>query len=155
MIIESGKIAKKDNGSMIIELPTMTLEVKGTRFNIENNPDGTSEVSLAEDSFGNVGTINISSEGEVKTLFDTDQVISVNTETGISERPKTDDEKKELIDFSNDLIEASSIDENLIQEKLEEKLLNGSLLDANGDGVIDDLILILLKKVSNLKNRKT
>ena len=137
VIIESGKIAKKNDGSMTIVLPTMTLNVKGTRFNIENNPDGTSEVSLAEDSFGNVGTISISSEGEVKTLFDTDQVISVNTETGISERPKTDDEKKELVDVSNDLIEASSIDENAIQKNLEEKLLNGSLLDANGDGVID------------------
>ena len=63
VIIESGKIAKKNDGSMTIVLPNMTLEVKGTRFNIKNNQDGTSEVSLAEDSFGNVGTINISSEG--------------------------------------------------------------------------------------------
>jgi len=137
VIIESGKIAKEDNGSMVIELPKMTLGIKGTRFNIENNPDGTSAVSLAEDSFGNVGTINISSEGKVKTLFDTEQVVSTNTETGFSERAKTDDEKKELVDASNDLIEASSIDENVIQKNLEEKLLNGSLLDANGDGVID------------------
>ena len=74
VIIESGKIAKKIDGSMTIELPTMTLNVKGTRFNIENNPDGTSAVSLAEDSFGNVGIINIASEGEVKTLFDTEPV---------------------------------------------------------------------------------
>jgi len=146
VIIESGKIAKKDNGSMIIELPTMNLEVKGTRFNIENKPDGTSEVSLAEDSFGNVGTINISSEGEVKTLYDTEQVVSVNIETGISERPKTEDEKKELTDFSNDLIEASAIDENLIQEKLEEKLLNGSLSDANNDGIIDLFDIDIIKE---------
>ncbi|MDC1280427.1 putative Ig domain-containing protein [Pelagibacteraceae bacterium] len=146
VIIESGKIAKKNNGSMVIELPTMTLEVKGTRFNIENNSDGTSEVSLAEDSFGNVGTINIASEGDVKTLFDTEQVISVSTETGISERPKTDDEKQELVDVSNDLIEASSIDENVIQKNLEEKLLNGSLLDANGDGVIDESDIEVIKE---------
>ena len=78
VIIESGKIAKEDNGSMVIELPKMTLGIKGTRFNIENNPDGTSAVSLAADSFGNVGTINISSEGKVKTLFDTEQVVSTN-----------------------------------------------------------------------------
>ena len=94
VIIESGKIAKKNDGSMIINLPSMTLNIKGTRFNVENNPDGTSEVSLAEDSFGNVGIINIASEGDVKTLFDTEQVVSINPETGISERPKTDDEKK-------------------------------------------------------------
>ena len=137
VIIESGKIAKSQEGSMEIQLPTMILGIKGTRFNMKINPDGTSEVGLSEDSFGEVGTINISSEGKVQTLYDTDQVISANIETGISERPKTDDEKKELVDASNDLIEASSIDENLIQEKLEEKLANGNLLDANNDGIID------------------
>ena len=42
VIIESGKIAKKDNGSMIIKLPTMTLDIKGTRFNIVNKIDGSS-----------------------------------------------------------------------------------------------------------------
>ena len=154
VIIESGKIAKKNDGSMTIVLPTMTLNVKGTRFNIENNPDGTSEVSLAEDSFGNVGTISISSEGEVKTLFDTDQVISVNTETGISERPKTDDEKQELVNVSNDLIKASSIDENVIQKNLEEKLLNGSLLDANGDGVIDVSDIDIIKEGIKLEKQE-
>ena len=152
-IIESGKIAKDDNGSMVIELPKMTLGIKGTRFNIENKPDGTSAVSLAEDSFGNVGIINISSEGKVKTLFDTEQVVSTNTETGFSERVKTDDEKKELVDASNDLIEASSIDENIIQKNLEEKLLNGSLLDANGDGVIDTLDVEVIKETIKLEKQ--
>jgi hypothetical protein len=152
VVIESGKIAKKDSGSMVIELPKIRLEIKGTRFNIDNKPDGTSEVSLAEDSFGNVGTINISSEGKLKTLFDPKQVISVNPEAGISERPITDDEKKELIDVSNALIEASSINDNVIQKKLEEKLLNGSLLDANGDGVIDSSDIEVLKE--NIKNEK-
>ena len=154
VIIESGKIAKKNNGSMIIELPNMTLNVKGTRFNIVNNPDGTSEVSLAEDSFGNVGIISIVSAGEVKTLFETEQVISVNAETGISERPKTDDEKKELVDVSNDLIEASTIDENAIQKNLEEKLLNGSLLDANGDGVIDASDIKVIKDGIKLEKQQ-
>ncbi len=153
VIIESGKIAKEDNGSMVIELPKMTLGIKGTRFNIENNPDGTSAVSLAEDSFGNVGTINISSEGKVKTLFDTEQVVSTNTETGFSERVKTDDEKKELVDASNDLIEASAIDENVIQKILEEKLLNGSLLDANGDGIIDTLDVEVIKEGIKLEKQ--
>ncbi|MEJ6771756.1 MAG: FecR domain-containing protein, partial [Pelagibacteraceae bacterium] len=154
VIIESGKIAKDDNGSMVIELPKMTLGIKGTRFNIENKPDGTSAVSLAEDSFGNVGIINISSEGKVKTLFDTEQVVSTNTETGFSERVKTDDEKKELVDASNDLIEASSIDENIIQKNLEEKLLNGSLLDANGDGVIDTLDVEVIKETIKLEKQE-
>ncbi|SVD42331.1 uncharacterized protein METZ01_LOCUS395185, partial [marine metagenome] len=152
VIIESGKIAKSQEGSMEIQLPTMILGIKGTRFNMNINPDGTSEVGLSKDSFGEVGTINISSEGKVQTLYDTDQVISANIETGISERPKTDDEKKELVDASNDLIEASSIDENLIQEKLEEKLANGNLLDANNDGIIDLADLDIIKE--NIKIEK-
>ena len=146
VIIESGKIAKNDNGSMIVELPQMKLEIKGTRFNINNNIDGTSEVSLAEDSFGKVGTINISSGGKLKTLFNPEQVISVNLETGISERPRTELEKNEIINASDDLVEASSIDENLIQKKLEEKLLNGNLLDANNDGKIDLSDVEIIKK---------
>ena len=152
VIIESGKIAKSQEGSMEIQLPTMILGIKGTRFNMNINPDGTSEVGLSEDSFGEVGTINISSEGKVQTLYDTDQVISANIETGISERPKTDDEKKELVDASNDLIEASSIDDNLIQEKLEEKLANGTLLDANNDGIIDLSDIDIIKE--NIKIEK-
>ena len=151
-VIESGKIAKKDSGSMVIELPTMRLEIKGTRFNIDNKPDGTSEVSLAEDSFGNVGTINISSQGKLKTLFDPEQVISVNPETGISERPITKDEKKQLVDVSKDLVEANSIDENQIQKKLEEKLFNGKLLDANNDGKIDLSDIDIIRE--NIKSDK-
>jgi len=131
---------------MIVELPQMKLEIKGTRFNINNNIDGTSEVSLAEDSFGKVGTINISSGGKLKTLFNPEQVISVNLETGISERPRTELEKNEIINASDDLVEASSIDENLIQKKLEEKLLNGNLLDANNDGKIDLSDVEIIKK---------
>jgi len=152
VIIESGKIAKSQEGSMEIQLPTMILGIKGTRFNMNINPDGTSEVGLSEDSFGEVGTIDISSEGKVQTLYDTEQVISANIETGISERPKTDDEKKELLEASNDLIEASSIDDNLIQEKLEEKLANGTLLDANNDGIIDLSDIDIIKE--NIKIEK-
>ena len=151
-IIESGKIAKNPMGSMTIETPTMTLGVRGTRFNMKINSSGTTDVGLSEDSFGNVGTINISSGGIIKTLFDPNQVISVNIEKDISERPKTDDEKKELIDVSDDLIEASSIDENLVKKNLEEKLINGNLLDANGDGIINSSDIEIIKE--NIKIEK-
>ena len=152
IIIESGKISKKNNGLMVIELPASTIDVKGTRFNIKNNPNGTSEVSLAKDSFGNVGVINISSEGVLKTLFDTEQVVSIDTTSGISERPKTEDEKIELEEVSNALVEASSINDNLIQSKLEEKLLNGDLEDANNDGTIDENDVEII--VENIKTEK-
>ena len=42
----------------------MSLGVRGTRFNAGITNDGKSKVALAEDSFGDVGEIEISSEGQ-------------------------------------------------------------------------------------------
>jgi len=137
VIVESGKIAKSDSGFMQIKLPKMDLEVKGTRFNIENKPDGTSDVGLSKDSFGNVGMINIAAEGAVKTLYTPDQVVSISEGQGFTERPKSDEEKQSMDTVSQDLVEASKIDENEIQKQLEKKLLEGKLEDADGDGKID------------------
>jgi len=137
VIVESGKIAKSDSGFMQIKLPKMDLEVKGTRFNIENKPDGTSDVGLSKDSFGNVGTINIAAEGAVKTLYTPDQVVSISEGQGFTERPQSDEEKQSMETVSQDLVEASKIDENEIQKQLEKKLLEGKLEDADGDGKID------------------
>ena len=137
VIVESGKIAKSDSGFMQIKLPKMDLEVKGTRFNIENKPDGTSDVGLSKDSFGNVGTINIAAEGAVKTLYTPDQVVSISEGQGFTERPQSNEEKQSMETVSQDLVEASKIDENEIQKQLEKKLLEGKLEDADGDGKID------------------
>ena len=137
VIIESGKIAKSDSGFMQIKLPKMDLEVKGTRFNIENKPDGTSDVGLSKDSFGNVGTINIAAEGAIKTLYTPDQVVSISEGQGFTERPQSDKEKQSMETVSQDLVEVSKIDENEIQKQLEKKLLEGKLEDADGDGKID------------------
>ena len=137
VIVESGKIAKSDSGFMQIKLPKMDLKVKGTRFNIENKTDGTSDVGLSKDSFGNVGTINIAAEGAVKTLYTPDQVVSISEGQGFTERPQSDEEKQSMETASQDLVEASKIDENEIQKQLEKKLLEGKLQDADGDGKID------------------
>ena len=137
VIVESGKIAKSDSGFMQIKLPKMDLEVKGTRFNIENKPDGTSDVGLSKDSFGNVGTINIAADGAIKTLYTPDQVVSISEGQGFTERPQSDEEKQSMETVSQDLVEVSKIDENEIQKQLEKKLLEGKLEDADGDGKID------------------
>ena len=137
VIIESGKIAKSDSGFMQIKLPKMDLEVQGTRFNIENKPDGTSDVGLSKDSFGNVGTINIAAEGAIKTLYSPDKVVSISEGQGFVERPQSEEEKQSMETVSQDLVEASKIDENEIQKQLEKKLLEGKLEDADGDGKID------------------
>ena len=57
IIIESGSIAKKDNGEMIVGVTTSSLGLRGTRVDIDLKPSGKSNISLAKDSFGNVGVI--------------------------------------------------------------------------------------------------
>ena len=154
--IETGFIAKSQGGSMEVKTPGMTIGISGTRFNIENESDGTFSVSLAEDSFGKVGSVNISSEDSSTTLFNPDQVISINNRNEILKRSATEEEKKDLQNISSEIIETSKIDEGLIQKSIERKLLSGSLEDINNDGVVDfeDVIAITenikLEKVSKI-----
>ena len=53
---------------MLVDLSNMQLGVRGTRLNINIDADGSSKVALAEDSFGNVGEISLSSEGQTTNL---------------------------------------------------------------------------------------
>ena len=144
-IIESGKIAKDSNGKMEIKLPSMSLGIKGTRFNIGQKEDGNYDIGLSKDSFGNVGTINVSSAGIVKTLFDPKQVISVNLDQ-ITERVQTDNEKNELEEVEQDLVNVKIINEDDIQQNLESQLINGNIIDINNDGQIDLLDIDVIKE---------
>ncbi|MDA7704574.1 FecR domain-containing protein [Candidatus Pelagibacter sp.] len=144
-IIESGKIAKDSNSKMGIKLPSMSLDIRGTRFNIGQKEDGSYDVGLSEDSFGNVGTINVSSAGTVKTLFDPKQVISINDDQ-IVERPQTDIEKDDLDEVTQDFINVKIINEEDIQKTLESQLFNGDIIDINNDGQIDLLDVKVIRE---------
>ena len=137
IIIETGAIAKNANGEMLIDLSNMSLGIRGTRFNASIKPNGNSEVALAEDSFGSVGQIEISSEGQSTSLTSTDQVIEVTETREISQREQSDEEKQEFKSVNETLVKVSKIDENELTQQLEEKLAKGNLQDANNDGVVD------------------
>ena len=122
---------------MLIDLSNMSLGIRGTRFNANVKPNGNSEVALAEDSFGNVGQIEISSEGQSTSLTSTDQVIEVTETREIAQREQSDEEKQEFKSVNETLIKVSKIDENELTQQLEEKLAKGNLQDANNDGVVD------------------
>ncbi len=138
IIIETGAIAKNANGEMLIDLSNMSLGIRGTRFNANVKPNGNSEVALAEDSFGNVGQIEISSEGQSTSLNSTDQVIEVTETREISQREQSEEEKQEFKSVNETLVKVSKIDENELTQQLEEKLAKGNLQDANNDGVVDE-----------------
>ena len=147
IIIETGAIAKNANGEMLIDLSNMSLGIRGTRFNANIKPNGNSEVALAEDSFGNVGQIEISSEGQSTSLTSTDQVIEVTETREIAQREQSTEEKQELKSVNDTLIKVSKIDENELTQQLEEKLAKGNLQDANNDGVVDESDIEAAKEI--------
>ena len=150
-IIESGVIAKKDNGKMEVNLPTLNLNIKGTRFNIGQKENGVYDIALSEDSFGKVGAIKISSNSAVKTLYDPKQVISISSNE-ILERPQTNVEKNEIDEVARDFTDVKIINEEEIQKNLETKLINGNIIDLNNDGRIDLLDVNLIRE--NIVNTK-
>ena len=147
IIIESGAIAKNSSGEMLVDLSNMSLGIRGTRFNANIKPNGNSEVALAEDSFGSVGQIEISSEGQTTSLTSTDQVIEVTETNEIAQREQSEDEKQELKSVNETLIKVSKIDENELTQQLQEKLAKGKLQDANNDGIVDETDIEAAKEI--------
>ena len=82
------------------------------RFNANIKLNGNSEVALAEDSFGNVGQIEISSEGQSTSLTSIDQVIEVTETKEIAQREQSEEEKQEFKSVNETLVKVSKIDEN-------------------------------------------
>ena len=108
---------------MLIDLSNMSLGIRGTRFNANVKPNGNSEVALAEDSFGNVGQIEISSEGQSTSLTSTDQVIEVTETREIAQREQSEEEKQEFKSVNETLVKVSKIDENELTQQLKEKVV--------------------------------
>ena len=98
IIIESGSIAKKDDGEMIVGVTTSSLGLRGTRINIDLKQNGKSNISLATDSFGNVGAIEVTSEGQTSNITSTEQVLEISEDNETTSRDKTDDEKEEAVE---------------------------------------------------------
>ena len=147
IIIESGSIAKNKSGEMVIDVATSTLGLRGTRIDVNLKPDGKSVISLAEDSFGNVGEIEVSSGGQLTNIRSVDQVLTVSENNEIGEREKTDEEKNNATTVSETLTQSSKIDEDEIIQQLKKKLADGNLEDANNDGIINEDDVEIAKEI--------
>jgi hypothetical protein len=138
IVIESGSIAKKDDGEMIIGVTTSSLGLRGTRIDVDLKPNGKSNISLATDSFGNVGSIDVTNSGQTSSITSTEQVLEISENSEATSRDKSEDEKEIEKSVSETLIQSSKIDENEITQQLQQKLEAGNLQDANNDGVVDE-----------------
>ena len=106
IVIESGSIAKNDNGEMIVGVTTSSLGLRGTRVDIDLKPSGKSNISLATDSFGNVGAIEVTSDGQTSNITSTEQVLEISENNETTSRDKTDDEKEEAKSVGDTLIKS-------------------------------------------------
>ena len=123
---------------MIVGVTTSSLGLRGTRVDIDLKPSGKSNISLATDSFGNVGIIEVNSDGQTSNITSTEQVLEISENNETTSRDKTDDEKEEAKAVGETLIKSSKIDEEEITKQLQQKLEDGNLQDANNDGVVDE-----------------
>ena len=146
IVIESGSIAKKDDGEMIVSITTSSLGLRGTRIDVDLKPDGKSNISLAADSFGNVGSIDVTSGGQTSSITSTEQVLEISENNEATSRDKSEDEKEIEKSVSETLIQSSKIDENEITQQLQKKLEDGKLQDANNDGIVDESDIELAKE---------
>ena len=146
IVIESGSIAKKDDGEMIVSITTSSLGLRGTRINVDLKPDGKSNISLAADTFGNVGSIDVTSGGQTSNITSTEQVLEISENSEATSRDKSEDEKEIEKSVSETLIQSSKIDENEITQQLQKKLEDGKLQDANNDGIVDESDVELAKE---------
>ena len=155
IVIESGSIAKKDDGEMIVNITTSSLGLRGTRIDVDLKPDGKSNISLAADSFGNVGSIDVTSGGQTSSITSTEQVLEISENSEATSRDKSEDEKEIEKSVSETLIQSSKIDENEITQQLQKKLEDGKLQDANNDGIVDESDVELVKEqITNEKKLK-
>jgi len=135
--IESGSIAKNSNGEMIVDVLTSSLGLRGTRIEVDLKPDGKPNISLAEDSFGNLGEINVASGGQTLNITSSEQIFEISENNEVLTRDKTNEEKEVEKTVTETLIKSSKIDEEEITQQLQKKLDDGKLEDANNDGVVD------------------
>ena len=145
IVIESGSIAKKEDGEMIVGVTTSSLGLRGTRIDVDLKPNGKSNISLAADSFGNVGSIDVTSDGQTSSITSTEQVLEISENSEATSRDKSEDEKEIEKSVSETLIQSSKIDENEITQQLQKKLEDGKLQDANNDGIVDESDVELAK----------
>ena len=146
IVIESGSIAKKDDGEMIVNITTSSLGLKGTRIDVDLKPDGKSNISLAADIFKNVGSIDVINGGQTSSITSTEQVLEISENSEATSRDKSEDEKEIEKLVSETLIQSSKIDENEITQQLQKKLEDGKLQDANNDGIVDESDVELIKE---------
>ena len=146
---ESGRISKTAKGVMKIFLPgkeksdlevessTMVLGLRGTLVT-GSNFENTKQVALVEDSLGKVGEIDIDYAGETITVNEPSSGINVSENNEIQNTTLSEEESSEVKNLIKEItIKSATKSEENIERAITKQLAEGTIPDANGDGVAD------------------
>ena len=155
---ESGSIAKNKDGEMKVRLSGLDVKLNGTLITGENS-EGKKNVSLLEDSTGNLGTLEIGIEGsnETKVISDSASGVSltftqeeqqaltngdsINLTTTLSSSEDTqmsEEEKNSVVNSIKEVtVQTATKSEEKIERAIAKQLASGTIPDANGDGIAD------------------
>jgi len=155
---ESGSIAKNKDGEMKVKLSGLDVKLNGTLITGENS-GGKKNVSLLEDSTGNLGTLEIGIEGsnETKVISDSASGVSLNfteeeqlalssgdsnnlttTLSSSEDTQLSEDEKNSVVNSIKEItVQSATKSEEKIERAIAKQLASGTIPDANGDGIAD------------------
>ena len=155
---ESGSIAKNKDGVMKIKLSGLDVKLNGTLVTGENS-EGKKDVSLLEDSTGNLGTLEIGIEGsnETKVISDSASGVSLNfteeeqlalsngdssnlttTLSSSEDTQLSEEEENSIVNSIKEVtVQSATKSEEKIERAIAKQLASGTIPDANGDGIAD------------------
>jgi hypothetical protein len=127
-IFESGTISKLPNAEVKIVLPNSEINLSGTRVGGSiSKEDNSEKIYLAEDSFGNVGEITIStSSGEIQTISEPNKGINVSQGQQIVEAELNEEEIQNVSEgFQESVLKSTVLDEKSIEKELTRRYAQG------------------------------
>ena len=154
-IFESGLIAKNKKGIMTINLSDVAVNLEGTL--VSGYIEGAEKnISLLEDSIGNVGSLNLTVGDKTTAISDASTGINISGENDLTNTLLSEQETNETKTFiKNITVESSTETEEQIERAVTKQLAKGTIPDANGDGILDSNDIEAYKtELFNLKGTK-
>lgn len=149
--VETGELPKLAYNATIIKTPSGNLTLNGTAVSGAFNGNGQSDIFLLTDSFGNKGELTLTTASGETINVEPDAGVSIS-ESGILPQPLSEEQNSKMEELKNTIVESAIIDETKIQAMIENKIAKGKVDDLNGDGVVNEKDIELLK--NNLLSKK-
>ncbi|MDC3231786.1 putative Ig domain-containing protein [Candidatus Pelagibacter sp.] len=133
---ESGSIAKSKGDAMKIILSEIQVVLNGTLVTGENSEESKS-IALVEDSMGKVGSLKVIIGDQTTEINEPSAGINISG-TQIQQTTLSAEETDQVKEIKKkELVNSSTQSEEDIERALSKQLANGTIPDANGDGITD------------------